>query len=103
PPWARHAHVAPARKGVFLGPHADPAEDGGAADRRVDGELAEMRFDLGGELPGGRQEERTRDTASLRHEALDDGEDEGRGLPAAGHGAGEDVATGDPRGDCVLL
>src|SRR3989449_9143214 len=96
-----HVHTAPER--VLLRAHADAAEDCGARERRVHGELDEVRVDLRGELAGGREDQGPGDAAALRQEPLHDGEEERRGLPAAGHRAGEDVAARESGRDGVSL
>ena len=48
---------------VLLRAHADAAEDGGAGDRRVHGELLELLEDLRGELTRRREDERARRAA----------------------------------------
>ena len=90
-------------EGMLLRAHADAAEDRGGRERRVDGELARVLVDLGGELARGRQHERPRHAALLAHEAVQDRKDEGGRLAAAGHGAGEHVLALEGGGHGVLL
>ena len=45
-PGRRHDHVDARAERVLLRPHADAAEDGGARDRRVHGQLREVLVDL---------------------------------------------------------
>jgi hypothetical protein len=66
-------------------------------------ELVRVLLDLRRELARRRHDERARDAALLVHEAIEDREQERRGLAAAGHGAGEHVAALDGGGDGVLL
>src|SRR5207245_10995779 len=63
-----HVHAAPER--VRLRAHADAAEDRGARERRVHGELDEVRVDLRGELAGGREDQGPGDAAALRPEPV---------------------------------
>ena len=78
---------------MFLRPHPHAAEDGGAGDRGVDGEVVQVGQDLGGQFPGRRQDQRPGGPARLVHQLVQDRQQEGRGLAAAGLGTGEHVAT----------
>ena len=69
----------------------------------MDGELVGVLVDLRGELARGREDERPRDAALLAHEAVEDRQEEGGGLAAAGHGAGEHVAPLQRGRNRVLL
>jgi len=88
---------------VLLRAQADAAEDRRAGEGCMHGELGEVRIDLRGELAGGREDQGAGHAAALRQEPLHDGEEERRGLPAAGHRAGEDVAARERGRDGVLL
>ena len=96
-----HVHSAPER--VLLRPHADAAEDGGRADRRVDGEVVEILDDLRRQLSRRRQHERARRPARLRDEAVQDGQQERRGLAAAGHCAREQIPSAERQRNRVGL
>ena len=102
-PRRRHDHVHPRAQGVLLRPHADAAEDGGAGDRGVHGQLPEVRVDLGGELAGRGEDERPRGAPRLAHQAVQDRQAERRRLAAAGGGAGEDVPALHRGRDRLLL
>ena len=91
----RHEDVDAAAERVLLRPHADAAEDRGAGDRRVDGEIVEVLEDLRRQLARRREDERARGAARPVDEPVQDRQQEGGGLAAAGHGAGEDVAAGE--------
>jgi hypothetical protein len=98
-----HDHVHARPEGVLLRPHADAAEDGRARHRRVHGHLVQVLVDLGRQLARRGDDERAGHAAALRHEAVEDGQDERRRLAAARHGTGKHVAAFHRRGDRVLL
>jgi hypothetical protein len=83
--------------------HADAAEDGRGGDRGVYREIVQVFEDLRGELAGRGEYQRSRGAAGLVDEAMQDGQEESRGLAAAGHRAGEDVLPGEGRRDGVGL
>ncbi len=95
--------VDAAAERVLLRPHADPAEDGGAAERRVHGQIVEIGEHLGGELTGRRQHQRPGRPARPIHQLVEDRQQERRGLAAAGGGAAQDVATLETGRDGVVL
>src|SRR5581483_4217377 len=76
---------------------------GGAAHAGEAGQVAPVLVDLGGQLAGGRHHQGANGAARLRDQAVEDGQQERGGLPAAGHGAGEHVAAGQHRRDRVAL
>ena len=78
-------------EGVLLRPHADAAEDGGRRQRRVHREVVEVGDDLRRELTRRRQHECARRAALLGHQLVQQRQQEGRGLAAAGRGAGEEI------------
>ena len=86
--------VDAAAEGVLLRPHADAAEDGRGGDRRVHGEVVQVLDDLRRQLARRRQHERARRAARLVDEPVQDRQQKRRGLAAAGHRAGEQVAAG---------
>src|SRR5664280_55074 len=90
-PGRRDDHVDAAPKRVLLGAHAHAAEDSRAGERRVDRERLEVLVDLRRQFARRGEDERARRAARLRDEAVEDGEDEGGGLAAARHRAGEEV------------
>ncbi len=96
-----HVHAAPER--MFLRAHADAAEHGGGADRRVDGESVEILENLGRELARRRQHEGPRRAPGLRQQLLQDGQKKCRGLAAAGGRAGQHVPPGQGRRDGIGL
>ena len=96
-----HVHAAPER--VLLRTHADATEHGGAGDRCVDGEVLQVLVDLRREFARRREHERPGDAARTVDELVHDREDEGCRLAAAGHRAGEDVATFEGRRDGCFL
>jgi hypothetical protein len=53
--------------------------------------------------PRGREDERARRAPRLSEQPMEDGEDEGGGLAAAGHGAGQHVAALHGGRDGLLL
>ena len=63
----------------------------------------EVLVDLRRQLARGREDERARRAARLRHEPVEDREDERGGLAAARHRAGEDVAAFHRGRDGVVL
>ncbi len=100
---SRDDDVDPGAEGVLLRPHADAAEDGGARERRVDGELPRVLVDLGGQLARRRDDQDAREPARLPDETVEDREDEGGRLAASRHRAGEEVLAGEGGGDRVVL
>ena len=99
----RDQDVGARAEGVLLRPHGDAAEDGGRGHRRVDGQLPRVLLDLRGQLAGRGQDQRARRAALLSDQAVQDREQEGGRLAAAGHGAGEHVASLHGRRDRVVL
>src|SRR6266851_6737627 len=83
--------VDAAAEGVLLWAHPDATEDRRAVDRRVDGEVLQVLEDLRRELAGRRDDQGARRPAWLRNQLIEDWQQEGDGLAAPGHGAGEDV------------
>ena len=99
----RDDDVHAAAKRVFLRPHRDAAIDSGRGDRRVDGQRVEILEDLRRELAGGREDERAGRAARLLDQAMQDGQEECRGLAAARLSACEHVTAGERRRNRVLL
>ena len=95
--------VDAAAEGVLLRAHADAAEDGRAGDRRVDGEVGQVLEDLRGQLARRRQDERARRAARLRHQPLQDRQQERDRLAAACHGASEQILAFERRRNRVGL
>ena len=80
-----------------------PPKTAAAADRRVDRNVVEVFEDLRGQFAGGRQDERARRAPRLVEELVEDRQQEGRGLAAAGGGAGKHVSSGEGRADGIGL
>ena len=82
---------------LLLAVHADAAEDGRAAHRRVVAEALHVVFDLDGEFAGGGQHEDAGRAFALGvdlQQPLHQREQERRGLARAGLGAGDEVVAG---------
>ena len=103
PPGGRDDDVHAAAERVLLRSHADATKDRRARDRRVHAQLGECLRDLRRELARGREHQRARDAARLAERVLDDREEEGDGLAAAGCGACEDVPALEGRWNGVGL
>jgi len=96
-------HVdAPAER-LLLRPYADAADDDRHRHARVPAEQLDALLDLRGQLAGGGQDQRPGNAPGPAGQALQDGQDEGRRLAAAGLGAGQDVAAFDGRGNGLGL
>ena len=93
PPRRRDDHVDAGPEGVLLRPHRHAAEDRRAGERRVDRERVELLEDLRGQLTRRREDQRAGPAARLVHQVVQDREQEGGGLAAAGLRAGEHVAS----------
>src|SRR2546422_3386925 len=78
PARRRDDHVDAAPERVLLRAHADAAEDRRSRERRVHGQLGEVRVDLRRQLAGGGEDQGPGEAAALRQEALHDGKEEGR-------------------------
>jgi hypothetical protein len=100
---ARHDDVDAVAQGALLRLHADATVDGGGPDVRVTAEIVEMLDDLRGQLPRRGEDQSPRDAALLAHEPVQDRQGESRGLAAAGHRAGQDVAPFEGRRHGVAL
>jgi hypothetical protein len=83
---------------ALLGAGGDAAEHGDGADPGVAPEGLEVLVHLGGELPGRGHHQGAGAASRAGDEALQDGQDEGGDLSAAGHGTGQHVAAVKPRG-----
>jgi hypothetical protein len=94
-------------EGPLLRRHADAAEDRRALEPGVARQVVELRRGLRRELAGGREHQHARPgRGPLRPAGAEAGEgrqEEGRGLAAAGHGAGHEVAAGERRRDGLAL
>ena len=90
-------HVHAAAEGMLLRTHAHAAVHRGAGQRRMHGQRVEVLEDLRRELARRRQHERARRAARLADQPVQDGQQKGRGLAAAGLRAGEHVAPGHRR------
>ena len=95
--------VHPLAEGLLLRPHGDAAEDGRALHVGELGERRHVLDDLGRQLAGGSEDQGPGGAARLLLQAMEDRQQEGRGLAAARHGAGEDVLAHHGGGDGVLL
>ena len=71
-PGGADDNVDAAAEGVLLRPHADAAEDRGAVDRRVDGEVLEVLEDLRRQLTRRRDDQRARRPARLADQLVED-------------------------------
>ena len=96
--------VDAAAERVLLRSHADAAVDRGRGQRRVHGEVVQVFDDLRRELARRRQDQRARRPARLRRiSCVQNRQQEGGGLAAAGHRAGEQVLSGERRRNRVGL
>ena len=77
---------------------ADPAVDGGDAQRAGVGDPAQVSGDLGGQLAGGGEDQRGR-TGSVGRDPVDQRDTEGEGLARARGRAGEHIAPGEDVGE----
>ncbi len=85
--------VDAAAEGVLLRTHAHTAKNRRGGQRRVDGEVVEVLDNLRGQLTRGRQHEGAGRAARLVDQTVKNGQQERRGLAAAGHGAGQEVVA----------
>ena len=81
----------------------DAAEDGGAIDRRVHGQVLHVLEDLRRKFPRRRDDEGPSLAARTVHQAVQDGQHEGGGLAAACRCARQQVATGQCRRNRIAL
>jgi hypothetical protein len=103
PPRRRHQDVDPLAEVLLLRPHGDAAEDGRSLDGRELGEPLHVLDDLRRQLPRGGEHQYPGRAAGLVVQPVQDRQQEGRGLAAARHRAGEHVLAGEGGGDGVLL
>jgi hypothetical protein len=96
-------HIHAAAEGVFLRAHAHAAEHGPGAERRVDGDARQVLEDLRGKFARRREHEGARRAARFRDEPGEDRQQERRGLAAARHRAGQQVAALERRRNRVDL
>ena len=94
-------HAAAQR--LLLHAHADAAVDRGNAQRSPARQRGQVRGDLAGQLARRRQDQRARGAALPAVQAMEDRQEEGRGLAAAGHGAAEHVTPFQDGRDRSLL
>ncbi len=99
----RHQDVDTAAEGALLRPGGDAAEDGRPGLRDMGGERRQVLGDLRRQLAGGSQHQGSRGAGRPAAQPLQDGQQEGRRLAAAGHRAGEHVAPGEGRRDRLDL
>ena len=92
----------PLRKACSCGPMPTPPKTAAPRERRVHRELVQVLVDLRRQLARRRQHQRARRAARLADQAVQDRQQKRGGLAAAGHGAGEHVAAGEPRRNGVL-
>ena len=95
--------VNAATKRVLLRPHAHAPEHRRRSDRRVDRDVVQTFVNLRGQLARGCEHQRARGAAGLRHELMQNREQERVRLPAAGHGARQNVTAFEPRRDRIRL
>ena len=86
-------------EGVFLRSHPHTTIDGCGGDGGVDREGIEVLEDLRREFAGRREDKGAGGAARLVDQLVQDREEEGGGLPRAGHRTGEDVLAGHRVGD----
>jgi hypothetical protein len=103
PSRSRDNDVDAAAESVLLRSHADAAEHGRRGQRRMHREIVEIFDDLRRELAGRRQHECARRAARLADQAVENREQKGRGLAAAGHRAGEQVLPRHRERDGISL
>ena len=99
PARRRDDDVHAAAKRVLLRTHADAAKHRGAGDRRVHRQIGQVFDDLRRQLTRRRQDERTRHAARLRHQPVEDRQQERSGLAAAGHRAGKQIPALERRAE----
>src|SRR5262245_63271709 len=90
-------------KRMLLRSHADAAVDGGAAERRVDGQRVEVFQDLRRQLARRGEDERARRASPSSHQAVQNRQQERRRFPAARLRADQQIAPGPSRWNGVLL
>ena len=93
PPRRADDDVDAAAEGMFLRSHADAAEDRRGRERRVHGEGGQVLGNLRRELARRRQHQRARRAARPAHQLVQDRQEKRGGLAAAGHRAGEQIAS----------
>ena len=84
----------PLRKACSCGPMPTPPKTGAPVIGVCTARSFEILQDLCGELTGRGEDQGPGGAARLADEAVQDRQEEGRGLAAPGHGAGEDVPAG---------
>ncbi len=99
----RHDHVDSAPERVLLGTHPDAAVDRGAGEGGVDRKPVEVFENLRGKLARGRQHQDPRDAARPVDQAMQDRQQERRGLAASSLRAREQVAALERRRDRHFL
>ena len=95
--------VDTAAEGVFLGSHPDTAIDCGGGDGGVHRHGVAVFEDLRRQFPGRCQDECPGGPPGLVDQVMQDRQEEGRGLAAAGHGTGEDVPARQCARNCLSL
>ena len=98
-----HEDVDPAAERLLLRGIADPAEDGGSREPSVARQLLPVLVDLRRQLARGGEDEDPRHAAGAPEKALENRQQERRGLSAPGHGARQDVPARENRRDGVPL
>lgn len=102
-PRRRNDDIDPGLQRALLFGGLDAAEDGCRFERGVARQHLDVFVDLRRELSGGSEDQHAGvPFPGIRH-ALEHGQDKGRGLTAARHGAGEDVTALEGRRNRVLL
>ena len=96
-------NVRPPAEGGFLRAHSHTAEDGRSLDGRVTSQILEVGQDLRRQLTGGSEHEGPRGSPRPVHQPMQQRQEKGRGLSAAGHGGCQNVAAVHGRRDGVGL
>jgi len=101
--WRGHQHVHAGAQRLLLRTGGHAAVHGGAPQAGAGGQDAEVIEDLHGEFPRGRQDEGARAAGLPDGQAVQNGQEEGSGLAAAGDGGGHQVASREQNRDRPVL
>jgi hypothetical protein len=103
PTGATHDDFRAPAQSVGLPSQRDAAEEGDHVELGELRENPDLLRDLGGELPGGREDQGTRAPAALIEELVEDGQREGCGLAGTGLGQAQDVSAFEAGGNGFFL